>query len=91
MIDHDKIAATLRRNFDLRDRVSSKTYLALYDEVVKLRAERDATIATARIAYDALWELNINNYDHDDVCHLNDGSVEAILILAPLIDSPAKP
>ena len=54
-------------------------------------AERDAAIATARIAYDALRELNPDNYDHNDVCQVNDGSVEAILTLAPLMGSPAQP
>lgn len=32
-------------------------------------------------AYDALYEVNIDNYDHDGVCKLNDSSVEVILAI----------
>lgn len=38
-----------------------------------------------RWAHDTLWEINPNNYDHDEVCKLNDASVEVILGIAPLI------
>lgn len=57
----------------------------LEDRAEKAEAERDAALAGARKAHDALWELNPNNYDHDEVCKLNDGAIEAILTLAPLI------
>lgn len=30
-------------------------------------------------AYEILHEINVSNYDHDDVCRLNDASVEVIL------------
>lgn len=36
-----------------------------------------------RFSHDALWEINPSNYDHDDVCKLNDASVEVILAIAP--------
>ncbi|WCA57815.1 hypothetical protein G6M16_008925 [Agrobacterium tumefaciens] len=36
-----------------------------------------------RFAHDTLWEINPSNYDHDDVCKLNDASVEVILAIAP--------
>ena len=35
-----------------------------------------------RWAYDTLMEINVSNYDHDDVCRLNEASVEVILGLA---------
>lgn len=36
-----------------------------------------------RFSHDTLWEINPSNYDHDDVCKLNDASVEVILTIAP--------
>lgn len=33
-------------------------------------------------AHDTLYEINLSNYDHDEVCKLNDASVEVILGLA---------
>lgn len=36
-----------------------------------------------RFAHDTLWEINPSNYDYDDVCKLNDASVEVILAIAP--------
>ena len=38
-----------------------------------------------RWAHDKLYEINPSNYDHDEVCRLNDASVEVILALAPLL------
>ena len=38
-----------------------------------------------RHAHDTLYELNPCNYDHDEVCRVNDASVEVILSLAPLL------
>ncbi|AEH79688.1 MazG nucleotide pyrophosphohydrolase domain superfamily [Sinorhizobium meliloti SM11] len=35
-----------------------------------------------RWAHDTLYEINPSNYDHDEVCKLNDASVEVILGLA---------
>ena len=32
-------------------------------------------------AVETLQEINVSNYDHDDVCRLNDASVEVILRL----------
>lgn len=46
-----------------------------------VQAERDVL----RWAHDTLWEINPSNYGHDDVCKLNDASVEVILGIAPLI------
>lgn len=38
-----------------------------------------------RWAHDTLLEINPSNYTHDDVCQLNDASVEVILGLAPIL------
>lgn len=38
-----------------------------------------------RWAHDTLWELNPSNYDHDEVCKVNDAAVEVILGLAPFL------
>lgn len=65
--------------------VRADLYAAQAAKIARLTAERDAALAGARKAHDALWELNPNNYDHDEVCKLNDGAIEAILTLAPLI------
>lgn len=54
-------------------------------ELATVKAERDAAVTAARLAHDALWELNPSNYDHDEVCKANDGAIEAILTLAPII------
>ena len=44
-------------------------------------------------AYETLGEINVSNYGHDDVCELNDKSVEVILAiktrLAAMNHSPA--
>jgi len=46
--------------------------------------ERDL-MPLIRWAHETLWEINPSNYDHDDVCRLNDASVEVILGLAPVL------
>ena len=38
-----------------------------------------------RWAHGTLYEINPSNYDHDEVCRLNDASVEVILGLAPVL------
>jgi hypothetical protein len=47
----------------------------------RLRAEaRVIELNELRIwAHETLIEINVSNYDHDDVCKLNDASVEVIL------------
>jgi predicted RNase H-like nuclease (RuvC/YqgF family) len=42
-----------------------------------------------RFSHDTLWEINPSNYDHDDVCKLNDASVEVILAIAPELGESA--
>ena len=50
-----------------------------------VEAERDRMRDLIRWAHDTLWELNPSNYDHDEVCKVNDAAVEVILGLAPVI------
>lgn len=45
-------------------------------------AEALALRELIRWAYDTLYEIDPSNYDHDEVCKLNDASVEVILGLA---------
>lgn len=48
-------------------------------------APSDKIAEAARAAHEALWELNPDNYTHEDVVKLNDASVEAIFLLADAI------
>lgn len=50
-----------------------------------LTAEVAQLMQAIRHAHDTLYELNPGNYDHDEVCRVNDASVEVILSLAPLL------
>jgi predicted nucleic acid-binding Zn-ribbon protein len=54
-------------------------------EATELRAENARLVEALRWAHDTLYEVNIDNYDHDEVCRLNDASVEVILGLAPIL------
>lgn len=69
------------------------------------RPEQRDLLELIRWAHDTLYEINPSNYDHDEVCKLNDASVEVILGLAPVLgeahgkssewwskrDAPARP
>lgn len=52
-------------------------------------AERDADLVRVltllQWAHDTLYEINLSNYDHDEVCKLNYASVEVILGIAPIL------
>lgn len=50
-----------------------------------LRAENAKLMALIRWAHETLYEINPSNYDHGEVCKLNDASVEVILGLAPTL------
>jgi len=54
-------------------------------QIAALTARVEGLTGALRWAHDTLWEINPSNYDHDDVCKLNDASVEVILGIAPLI------
>ena len=62
---------------------------ALAAELAECQRRIDAAVQAEREvlrwAHDTLWEINPSNYSHDDVCLLNDASVEVILGIAPLI------
>lgn len=72
--------------------VRADLFTALQAERDAWKARAEAAVVACRKAHDALWELNPNNYDHDDVCKANDGAIEAILTLAPIIgETHGKP
>lgn len=54
-------------------------------ELGKVMRERDEAHKCLRWAHDTLYEINPSNYDHDEVCRLNNASVEVILGIAPLL------
>ena len=58
---------------------------ALLDALAAAEARAADLTAKLKWAHDNLWEINPNNYDHDDVCKLNDASVNVILEIAPMI------
>jgi hypothetical protein len=47
--------------------------------IATLQARAKALEALVSWAYDTLVEINPDNYSHDDVCRMNDASVEVIL------------
>lgn len=49
------------------------------------REKNDRLLELVRWAHDTLYEINPSNYDHDEVCKINDASVEVILGLAPTL------
>ena len=92
------IAATIRINALHHGATSAEaeamvkgetSFLSWILEIVDKRsatpAPSDKIAEAARAAHGALWELNPDNYDHDDVLKLNDASVEAIFLLADAI------
>ncbi|KAB2699398.1 hypothetical protein F9K79_09910 [Ochrobactrum sp. Kaboul] len=54
-------------------------------KIEALEAKLAAAEQTARAAHETLIEINPSNYNHDDVCQLNDASVEAIFLLADIL------
>ncbi len=89
-----KLEAAERKAAELeaeRDDLAQRA--AVIDEAltnaVQLRAAAEADKArlseALRWAHDTLYEINISNYDHDEICRLNDASVEVILGLAQII------
>jgi hypothetical protein len=58
---------------------------ALFAKNRALRARIQGLEELIRWAHDTLYEINPSNYDHDEVCKINDASVEVILGLAPTL------
>lgn len=56
--------------------------LTTIQSLVARNAELEGMI---RWAHDTLYEINPSNYDHDEVCRVNNASVEVILGLAPIL------
>jgi len=55
---------------------------SLNRRIAELEAENERLKELVRWAHETLYEINPSNYDHDEVCKLNDASVEVILGLA---------
>ena len=53
----------------------------LFRDNADLRGRVAALRSQVAFAYDTLVEINPSNYDHDDVCRMNDASVEVMLAL----------
>jgi len=51
------------------------------DRIEELEAKLAEAVEALRFSFDTLGEINPSNYSHDDVCLLNDRSVEVILYL----------
>lgn len=62
----------------LTELTSPAAVLELLDEITELRD-------LLKWAHDTLIEINPNNYTHDDVCEINNASVEVILGIAPVL------
>jgi hypothetical protein len=62
---------------------------ALHREAADRLAELEALVEEARgsaqHAWDTLVEINVSNYGHDDVCRMNDASVEVALSMKALL------
>lgn len=54
-------------------------------ELAAAQQREAGLLGLIRWAHETLWELNPDNYDHDEVCKVNDAAVEVILGLAPVI------
>ena len=86
----DRIEALVKERDEALEWLSaSQGYIAdavfALDKQEKAEARAERLEAALRVAHDTLWEINPNNYDHDEVCRLNDACVEVILGIAPLI------
>jgi hypothetical protein len=58
---------------------------AMQARLAAAEAMAEALRDAIRWAHDTLWEINPENYSHDEVCKLNDASVEVILGLAVIL------
>lgn len=78
--DYISIALEKDENLDVRDQLS-----VILPDIAAKDAEIAKLTDLIRWAHDTLYEINPSNYDHDEVCKLNDASVEVILGLAPAL------
>ena len=80
----DELIARLERMFPYAE--TDDGLVGIWGDAAALIArirEQDETIKrmddALERAYETLIEINPSNYDHDDVCRMNDASVEVIL------------
>ncbi len=77
----NQFAANVVRELCRSSEQSMAVNSQLHLDNVQLRARVEALRSQIVFAYDTLVEINISNYDHDDVCRQNDAVVEVILAL----------
>ncbi len=82
--DNAALAARVKELELIRDSHSQDTLQALLEKQA-IEAQLSAARKAARLAHDTLIEINPSNYNHDDVCQMNDASVEAIFLLADVL------
>lgn len=67
----------------------SSTWQSVAEKQLAIAIEAEKRIAEQhqllQWAHDTLVEINPNNYTHDDVCEINNASVEVILGIAPTL------
>ena len=81
----DAVQANMLRPDYLRAERAEAERDRLAAELAAANAREAGLTGLIRWAHDTLWELNPSNYDHDEVCKVNDAAVEVILGLAPVI------
>lgn len=81
------LGATLDKDDVAYEGLNGISFLPLYSSkaLQALREENERLRGLIRWAHETLYEINPSNYDHDDVCKVNDASVEVILGLAPTL------
>lgn len=78
--ENERLTKSLDANWVQHQRVV-KAEAAL----AEAKRENEALRELIRWAHNTLIEINPSNYDHDEVCRLNDASVEVILGIAPTL------
>ena len=81
----DAVQANMLRPDYLRAERAEAERDRLAAELAAANAREAGLTGLIRWAHDTLWALNPSNYDHDEVCKVNDAAVEVILGLAPVI------
>ena len=85
-LEADKAALTARvKELELSSKHSADVASNAIADMKSLETQLAAARKAARAAHDTLIEITPSNYNHDDVCQMNDASVEAIFLLADVL------
>lgn len=71
-----------RKSEQLVREAAERMFEAAADKADGLQADLAKAVSLIQWAHDTLYEINPSNYDHNEVCKLNDASVEVIIALA---------